>query len=289
MNIVISGASSQIGYFLLPVLQQRNCSLWLLGRVLHSSQDHQRWLSVDLDKKESRSRVADCLGREISAYTYIHLAPLWLLPALLADLKVVGALPQRLVALSSTSRLSKINSEVSRERDLANRLAQAEEMVEKFCSREKIPWTIFRPTLIYGCGRDENITFIKNFIRRFAFFPLAGPASGLRQPVHAEDLAGAIEKVLSLPVTYRKIYNLGGGETLTYRQMVARIFTGLGKKERLITLPSGLFRWLLQMICLFNNQLDISPAMVRRMNEHLCYDYEAAERDFNYQPRGFEG
>ena len=126
-------------------------------------------------------------------------------------------------------------------------------------------------------------------LRRSAIAEVGAPASGLRQPGQAEDLAGAIEKVFSLPVTYRKIYNLGGGETLTYRQMVARIFTGFGKKERLITLPSGLFRWLLQMSCLFNNQLDISPAMVRRMNEHLCYDYEAAERDFNYQPRGFEG
>ena len=288
MNIVVSGASSQIGCFLVPALKCRGCSLWLLGRSLPSPKNDQRWLAVDLGKKKSRSRLADRIVKEIPAYAYIHLAPLWLLPDVLADLKAVGSLPQRLVALSSTSRLSKINSEVAQERDLANHLAQAEETVATFCSARSIPWTIFRPTLIYGCERDKNITFIKNFIRRFTFFPLAGQASGLRQPVHAEDLAKAIEKVLSLPVTYQKIYNLGGGETLTYRQMVARIFACLEKKERIVSLPPWLFRWLLQIACYLRPRLDISPAMIRRMNEHLCYDYRNAERDFDYHPRRFE-
>lgn len=288
MNIVVSGASSQIGYFLMPALRRRGCSLWGLGRSLSLAKSDQRWLSVDLDKKKSRSRLADRLARETPIYTYIHLAPLWLLPGLLVDLVAVGALPQRLVAISSTSRLSKINSEIVREKALANRLAQAEDTVATFCSAQNLPWTIFRPTLIYGCERDKNITFIKNFIRRFAFFPLAGQASGLRQPVHAEDLAGAIEKVLPLSLTYQKIYNLGGGETLTYRQMVSRIFARLEKKECLVTLSPGLFEWLLKMVCRLHRGLDISPGMAQRMNEHLCYDYQDAERDFAYQSRRFE-
>ena len=33
-----------------------------------------------------------------------------------------------------------------------------------------IEWVILRPTLIYGLGRDKNISEIARFIRRFSFF-----------------------------------------------------------------------------------------------------------------------
>lgn len=109
MNIVVSGAGSQVGYFLIPALKRYSCALWLLGRSFQLAKSDQRWLVVDLGKKKSRESLVGSIVAEAGAYTYVHLAPLWLLPALLVDLKAVGGLPQRVVALSSTSRLSKIN------------------------------------------------------------------------------------------------------------------------------------------------------------------------------------
>ncbi len=58
-------------------------------------------------------------------------------------------------------------------------------------NKQGVEWVILRPTLIYGHGRDKNITEIARFIRRFGFFPLLGKANGLRQPIHVEDVAEA--------------------------------------------------------------------------------------------------
>lgn len=67
--------------------------------------------------------------------------------------------------------------------------------------------------------------------------PLVGGAPGLRQPVHAEDLAiGALAAAAS-PAAINKFYALPGAETLSYREMIGRIFDGLGMPRRTISVP----------------------------------------------------
>ncbi len=94
-----------------------------------------------------------------------------------------------------------------------------------------------RPTLIYSEGRDINISPLSRLIRRFGFMPIVGGAPGLRQPVHAEDLAiGAISAAAS-PAAANKIYSLTGGETLSYREMIGRIFDGVRLPRRTVSVP----------------------------------------------------
>ena len=104
-------------------------------------------------------------------------------------------------------------------------------------------WVILRPTLIYGRGRDKNISEMARFIRRFGFFPIFGQAEGLRQPVHAEDVAGACVAALETSAATNRMYYLSGGETLSYREMTGRIFSVLGRHPRLLHVPLGLFRF----------------------------------------------
>src|SRR3546814_18582512 len=87
--------------------------------------------------------------------------------------------------------------------------------------------------MIYGQGREKNSSVMARFIRRFAFFPLFGSAQGLRQPIHAEDVAAACVVALQAPGAANRAYNLSGGETLAYRALVARVFAALGRPARL--------------------------------------------------------
>jgi nucleoside-diphosphate-sugar epimerase len=103
--------------------------------------------------------------------------------------------------------------------------------------RLAIAYTIFRPTLIYGAGRDRNIADIARFVRRFGVFPILGKGIGLRQPVHAADLAEACLLAVDSSASFNRVYNLSGGETLTYRQMVERVFQAMGKRGRVVSLP----------------------------------------------------
>ena len=81
--------------------------------------------------------------------------------------------------------ITKLDSEVVAERELLKSLAEAEQKIVAACTQGNVDWTILRPTLIYGEGRDVNITPLSRLIRRFGFmskplFPTSNVAMGLR-------------------------------------------------------------------------------------------------------------
>ena len=95
------------------------------------------------------------------------------------------------MAVSSTSRITKAHSPIAEEQAVAARLAAGEAAVIAACTAAGVGWTLLRPTLIYAEGEDRNISRLAGLIARFGVLPLAGRGEGLRQPVHAADLAHA--------------------------------------------------------------------------------------------------
>lgn len=214
---------------------------------------------------------------------WIAVCPLWAVPEHLPLLAAAGA--RRLVALSSTSLSTKRASVSKAERAVAARLAAAEEEVLDRSRAEHIVTTILRPTMIYDGIHDQNVLAIASVIRRYGFVPVAGAASGLRQPVHADDVAAAAVAALARD-SLRDTYELSGGETLPYREMVRQIFVWLGRPPRLVTVPLWLVRAAGPLIGRLPG-LGRLPAMAARMNEDLVFDHAAATRDIGFQPRRF--
>jgi nucleoside-diphosphate-sugar epimerase len=192
---------------------------------------------------------------------------------------------ERIVVITSSSIVTKIDSEIKAERLLLEQYEQAERQIISFCERMEIHWTILRPTLIYAEGRDLNITLLSRLIQRFGFVPLAGMGLGLRQPVHAEDVAiGAVAAAHSTAAK-NKIYALPGTDTVTYREMVGRIFDGLDRPRRVIPTPPFLWRFFFSLA----NPLfpHANAAMGTRMAKNMIFDPTPAIRDFGWNPRAF--
>jgi nucleoside-diphosphate-sugar epimerase len=159
--------------------------------------------------------------------------------------------------------------------------------VQAWAENHDVQWVILRPTLIYGLGRDKNITEIARFIRRFGFFPLFGKADGQRQPIHAQDVAKACLAALRAPGAANRAYNLSGGETLPYRDMVVRVFAALGRPPRLLPLPLSAFRLAVALLRWLPRYRHWTAAMAERMNRDLVFDHAKATRDLAFKPRGF--
>ena len=194
---------------------------------------------------------------------------------------------RRIVALSSTSRFTKTDSSDVAEQALAKRIVDSEQQFITWAEAHGIEWIILRPTLIYGLGQDKNICEIARFIRRFSFFPLLfGKADGLRQPVHVQDVAQACVAGLSGPILNRA-YNLSGGETLTYREMVTHVFKALGRRPRLLSVPLSAFRVAVALLCYLPRYRNWSSAMAERMNQDMIFDHAEAEKDLGFSPRNF--
>lgn len=277
-HALVTGATNQIGYFLLPRLQAAGFTVTAYSRQLYPDNITAiDWRQLDLQ--------TNCLTITQPSVLF-HLAPLSLLAKLLSQLPKDAPL-QRVITFSSTSRFTKADSPDPHEREVAHSLAQAEQAVITQCQRRQLAWTIFRPTLIYGCGKDKNISFIADFIRQWGFFPLVGQGSGLRQPVHADDLAQACIQAYNTAATINKAYNLSGAQTLSYRAMVTEIFHALHQKPRIISIPLWIFKSLVTLIRWHPKYSHLSYEMINRMNQDLCFDHDEAICDFGYQARGF--
>jgi len=216
-------------------------------------------------------------------------APIWLVSeALLNRLFRLGM--KRLVVFSSTSRLTKSESEEPAEREIVQKLQEGETVTTSFCHHLGISFTILRPTLIFDEGQDANVSRIAQTISNLGFFPVCGKASGLRQPVHARDLARAAVQALSSSDASNKSFNLSGADDLTYRVMVERIFLSLGRKPVIISLPESMWRMMFTILHWMRpkNALKQNIHMVLRMNQNLWFDHSAATRAFGYAPAPFK-
>ncbi|MDT8364445.1 MAG: NAD-dependent epimerase/dehydratase family protein [Nitrosomonas sp.] len=278
----VIGATSFVGTCLLARLLESDWQVTAFTRRSTEMFTQERRPAVSWRQINVRSSISD--GEKIADWFF--LAPVWTLPEHFDWLTAQGV--RRIVVLSSTSALTKNHSADSSERTLAHQLAEGETQLITWATRQNVDWTILRPTLIYGLGHDRNIMEIVRFIHKFGFFPLAGKASGLRQPVYVADVASACQAVLFSGLAVNRIYNIAGGETLAYHDMVEKIFIAMGRTPRLLHLPEWLIRVGVKMVRILPRFQHITMGMINRMNQDLVFDYSAAIRDFGYAPGSFQ-
>ena len=191
-----------------------------------------------------------------------------------------------MIALSSSSLLFGEQSSNPDERYSAQALGRAEERVLALCRQRGIAWTIFRPTLIYDPGFDRNISRIAAFVQRFRFFPVVRPGAGQRQPIHADDVAQAMVAASSSPRARNMLFDLPGGETLTYREMVRRIFESLGRRPVLVYLPLSFARAAFYLWQTLTGE-KYSAASLERMNMALTLDPAPVQEALKLTSRPF--
>jgi len=282
----VIGASSLVGTCLLPLLAKAGYRVTAYTRGARGESSH----SLDGAAGVAWQKFAPtpCTNsRSVVTQTsdWICVAPIWVLPEHFPLLEMHGV--QRVVALSSTSRFSKVDSRDPEEQGVAQRLMQAEAQVQAWAEHKGVQWVVLRPTLIYGLGQDKNIAEIARFIRRFGFFLILGKATGLRQPVHAEDVACACVAALQTVSTLNRAYDLSGGETIVYRAMVVRVFEAIGRPVRMVSVPLAAFRLAVTLLRLLPRYRHWTVAMAQRMNRDLVFDHGEARRDLDFRPRPF--
>lgn len=277
-TVFVTGATSQVGIYVVKHLLAAGVAVLAVSREQELPFAHPllKWIRADITKDHFS------LGGYL-ADVAIHCAPIWTLPKILPTL--ADSEVKRVVAIGSTSVFSKVTSNSAYEKDLVGKHQRSEQEVASICIDRNIAWTILRPTLIYGLGLDRNISSVARFIDRFGFFPVYPPAMGRRQPVHAEDVAIATLQAASSDVAKNNSYNVSGGEILTYRAMLKRIFEVMGKPVKIV--ETTLLPTLFYLGGVMTSRPHVTREMARRMNEDLVFFHDDATRDFDYRPRTF--
>lgn len=275
-TVLLAGASSQIGVFAIPRLLASGFNVIALSR----SGRPQGW--PDHGRVQWLDETA--AARHMDGCQYLLSAGPMEVPCRLLN---TANCFEKVVIFSSTSADTKINSNVRQEREQARNLLELESELGSSAARNKTRLVILRPTLVYGCGLDRNISLLANWINRFGFIPVNRKALGLRQPVHADDLATVAVEILNTDKDLPGLLNVAGGETLAYSEMVARIFSALGKPTRLLSLPGWLFASLIGLAKMFKASGGINREMVRRQSCDLVFDDSEAREMLAYNPRPF--
>jgi nucleoside-diphosphate-sugar epimerase len=263
MNVMVVGATSQIGEFLLPKLVDSGASVFALSRQPQLGTAKIHWsLAAQPPELESLDRLIGC-------------GPLDVLPALITRYAPAGL--RQVIAFSSSSASIKLCSAWPEERALAARLQAMEQAVVAAATAGGVAALLLRPTLIYGAGRDLTLSRIYRLARRFRVVPLPHDARGARQPVHAEDLADAV--ISAIARNAAGTVELGGAQVLTYVDMLDRVVGSVRGPVLKLPLPTMVFRWLGRGM--------LSAAQIDGMRRDQSVDLRAAQTALDFSPRGF--
>ncbi len=99
--------------------------------------------------------------------------------------------------------------------------------------------TIFRPSVVFG-PEDAFSNRFAALARVSPFLPLIGGGMTKLQPVYVGDVATAVADAVDGKTVPGAIYELGGPEVLTMREVMQIILRAIERQRMLISLPFGL-------------------------------------------------
>ncbi|MDR9438828.1 MAG: complex I NDUFA9 subunit family protein [Halomonas sp.] len=94
---------------------------------------------------------------------------------------------------------------------------------------------IVRPSVLFGPG-DAFLSGLEG-LARLPLIPLFGHGTTRLQPVHVMDVARAIATLTGRPATARRLFELGGPEVLSYREILEMLLTHLHRERPLVPIP----------------------------------------------------
>jgi nucleoside-diphosphate-sugar epimerase len=289
-TVLLTGATAQVGLHLLPALQAAGFRTLALSRKIPQGKSSEhlviesiRWIHPD--------EFRDALENTRRGFSETFNEPELLISAgpITLAVELLQCCPgiKRVVCLSTSSVFSKAESGDPAEREQIARILRAEQQLQELSVARELDLCLLRPTMIYGCGMDENVSRMAAFIRRFGFLPLAGQATGKRQPIHVADLARLMVRICQSGFTGQTAFVVAGGSTLSYREMAAKIFQALGKSPRMYVLPAGLLATATKLLGNLSGMKGLNEAMVLRQNQDLVFDDRDTRQVFNFHPRVF--
>jgi uncharacterized protein YbjT (DUF2867 family) len=118
----------------------------------------------------------------------------------------------------------------------SSRYAQSKALGEEAIMRRFPKATLLRPSIVYG-PEDQFFNRFARMTRFSPFLPLIGGGETRFQPTHVSDVARAVFHALVEPQAEGKIFELGGHEPISFKDLMILMLREIGKRRCLLPIP----------------------------------------------------
>jgi len=151
--------------------------------------------------------------------------------------------------------------------------------------RETFPGaTILRPSVLFG--PDDSFLATLDAVTRLPVVPLFGRGDTRLQPVHVDDVAAAVAVATRAADAADRVFELGGGDALRYREIVQAVLSHRRRRRPLLPVPWAAWRGIAHAgTVLPNPPLTIDQVVLMQADNVVGAD-TATFTDLGIEPRG---
>lgn len=145
-------------------------------------------------------------------------------------------------------------------------------LVEYALAQSGVPYSIVRPTWIFGGERDVLANNIAWILRRLPAFALPGDGSYRVQPVHIDDLVRICTDAAGS--SDDTVIDAAGPETMTFHDLVSLVRTAVHSSAPILHLPPPLMAAAGRALGLLVNDVVLTPDEIRGLMAGLLVSRE---------------
>jgi NADH dehydrogenase len=152
-----------------------------------------------------------------------------------------------------------------------------------------LDWTILKPSLLWG-ERDGFFNIVAGLVRLSpGIVPVPGRGASRFQPLSADDLALVVSFVLARPDTIGRVYELGGPRIWTYREIVAEVLRGMGRRRLVVGVPLPLIRLVAGVAEAIRLPFPVATDQLRQLRLDNVAPSDGVVQSFGFEPRDMAG
>ncbi|MHB8621089.1 MAG: complex I NDUFA9 subunit family protein [Chloroflexota bacterium] len=149
-----------------------------------------------------------------------------------------------------------------------------------------LPYTVFRPSIMFGNGRGVHfISILAGLVRANPVVPVPGSGKARFQPVWLGDVSAAIAASIANEQARDRVLEIAGPDQLTYDDMVDQVARAMGKPRPKVHIPLGLMKPVVALM----EQVLPNPPVTNDQLRSLAIDNITADNAlvtfFHRQPR----
>jgi nucleoside-diphosphate-sugar epimerase len=266
MNVVVTGAAGLVGQNLIPLLVREGYAVTALDRNMHNlallHRLNPKITCIKADTSEHGEWETAFSKADIVVQLHAQIAAQSKQPFVKSNVDGVRNVLElcekhkikNLIHLSSSVVIS-----VAKD-DYTDTKRAGEELVK----HSKVPHTILRPPLMFGCFDAKHLGYITRFMEKMPIVPVPGSGKYIRQPLYVNDLCNVIV-ALTKRKPENKIWNIIGKERIQYIDLLKIICKTRGWKRIFVPIPLPIFGFLLKIYSLITRKTVFTPEQMKAL------------------------